>query len=105
VRVADRQRRCIAYRLNILGVCVWKDHCQLIAQDRSGHWDPLGPPRRLPIVIPKDPRFSESDPLLLTAYQYAIERPGSDLAAVLAQKTCFEKALYGEDAYLPESAV
>jgi hypothetical protein len=96
LRVPDRSGEFIGYRLNILGVRVWKNYCRLVAKDATGAWTPLGPPRPLPIIIPGDPSSIASDALLLTIYQYDVERPGSDLRQVLAQNKEFELAL-GED--------
>jgi hypothetical protein len=88
--------KCIGYRLNILGVRVWKDYCRLVAKDASGKWTPLGPPRSLPISIPNDPSSIASDALLLTIYQYEVERPGSDLRDILAQIKDLDLALSEE---------
>lgn len=96
MRVPDRVGKCIGYRLNILGVRVWKDYCRLVAKDTTGKWTPLGPPRSLPIDIPNDPSSIASDALLLTAYQYEVERPGSDLRDILAQTKDFDFALSEE---------
>jgi hypothetical protein len=93
VRVADPFAGCIGYKLNILGVRVLRDHCLLIAKDAAGKWAPLGPSRSLPLQIPDDPGTVASDALLLTVYQYDLERPGSDLRAVLAQTKNFDVAL------------
>jgi hypothetical protein len=79
--------------LNILGISVWQDRCQLVAKDQAGNWAPLGPAKALPIFLPQDPSEIEGDALLLTAYQYEMERPGSDLRATLAQTRDFEEAL------------
>lgn len=93
MRVPNREARCIGYRLNILGVRVWKDRCCLVAKNRHGEWEPFGPPRALPLMIPTDPTLIGSDSLLLTAHQYHLERPGSDLLPLLAQTKDFDVAL------------
>ena len=105
MRVPNPDEKCIGYRLNILGVRVWKDHCQLVARDSRGAWTPFGPPRPLPVKIPEDPSRVGSDALLITALQYEAERPGSDIRDVLAQKKDFEAALYesGNDSDASES--
>jgi len=72
---------------------VWKNYCRLVAKDATGAWTPLGPPRPLPIYIPNEPSSIASDALLLTIYQYELERPGSDLREILAQAKDFDLAL------------
>jgi hypothetical protein len=92
LRVVMKQEQCIGYRLNIIGVRVYRNYCQLSA--RSGdQWLTVGPVRDLPIIIPSDPAQFGMDPLLLTAYQYDQEQPGSDLRDVLAQRKDFDAAL------------
>ncbi len=94
MRAPNPDDKCIGYRLNILGVRVWSDRCQLVAKDADGSWIPLGPSRPLPVYVPADPaRIAPDDTLVLTAYQYDMERPGSDLRAVLARTKDFETAL------------
>jgi hypothetical protein len=91
-RVPNPVEQYIGYRLNILGVRVWKDRCQLIAR-RGDQWMPLGPSRPLPVKIPHDPAQIGTDTLLLTALQFDAEQPGSDIREVLAQTKDFETAL------------
>ena len=94
MRVVDREKKWIGFRLNLLGVRVWKDgRCQLVARNRDGRWDTLGPSRRLPVHIPDDVAVIGTDTLLLTAYQYEHEKPGSDLRALLEQSSDFEDAV------------
>jgi hypothetical protein len=97
MKVVDRAARLIDYRLNILGIRVWPDACQLIA--RSGaEWSPLGPRWDLPVQVPRNAeelKAAAADTLRLTAYQYNAEQPGSDLVAVLGQGRNFESALTG----------
>jgi hypothetical protein len=93
VRVTNKVERYISYRLNILGLRVWQDRCQLVAKDRNGRWAPLGDARALPITLPENPAEISTDALLLTAYQYDTERPGSDLRSVLARSRTFGEAL------------
>lgn len=93
MRVTNRTERYISYRLNILGIRVWEDRCHLVARDRTGHWQPLGSAKRLPIALPHSPEDIGGDTLLLTAYQYDLEQPGSDLRAVLSKKKDFQQAL------------
>jgi hypothetical protein len=92
LRVVNKQEQCIGYRLNIIGVRVYRDYCQLAA--RSGdQWLTVGPLHDLPVIIPTNPVELGSDPLLLTAYQYEQEKPGSDLRDVLAGRKDFDAAL------------
>lgn len=95
MRVVDRVGKAIDYRLNILGIRVWENACQLIA--RSGKdWTSLGPRWDLPVHVPgndEELKGAIADTLRLTAYQYHAERPGSDLAAVLSKAKMFESAL------------
>jgi hypothetical protein len=72
---------------------VREDRCYLSAKDRGGHWAPIGRDRLPPINLPGDPDEIGDDPLLLAAYQYDLERPGSDLRAVLTQARIFQEAL------------
>lgn len=97
-RVTDRFERSIGYRLNILGVRVWADRCQLVARDAQGLWTPFGSPRQLPLLIPDDKLDLDSDTLLLTALQYQSEFPRSDLREVLAQRKSFDLALHEDSA-------
>jgi hypothetical protein len=85
----------IDYYLNLLGVRVWKDACQLISRSGPG-WSPLGGQRPLPVRIPLTPAETTEDwvdELRMTAYQYQIENPDSDLAEVLSQTRDFFIAL------------
>ena len=93
-QILDSASRCIDYRLNILGIRVGDNYCQLIAKC-YGAWTPFGPRRSLPVKIPATPaelQDAASDVLRMTAYQYQAERPKSDLAAVLSQTRSFEAA-------------
>jgi hypothetical protein len=93
MRVVDLTNQSIGYRLNILGVRVWKDRCQLVAKNGHGHWETLGAPRPLPVHVPARLEDIGSDALIQTAYQYDREKPGSDLREVLAQKRPFEEVM------------
>lgn len=95
-RVPDPVHQYIGYRLNILGIRVWRDFCQLVAKDGHGEWMPIGAPRPLPVYIPDNPSHAESDALVLTALQYDSERPGSDIRDVLSQRKPFDQALRDE---------
>jgi len=95
VRIPDRNSKCISYQLNILGVKVWRDRCQLIAKDSSGRWQTIGAPRQLPVLISPHAEPDQSDTISLAARQYHFERPGSDLCEVLAQTKDFDVALTG----------
>ena len=92
VRVVNKLEECIGYRLNIIGVRVYRDYCQLSAKS-GNEWLTVGPIKPLPVIVPKEPAELGTDPLLLTAYQYEQERPGSDLFDVLAQRKNFDEAL------------
>jgi hypothetical protein len=92
VRVVNKREQCIGYRLNILGVRVYRDYCQLSAKSGS-EWLTVGPTKPLPLFIPDNPIELGSDPLLLTAYQYDQEHPGSDLYDVLARRKDFDQAM------------
>ncbi len=92
VRVVNQLEQCIGYRLNILGVRVYRDYCQLSA--KSGNdWFTVGPIKTLPLVLPNNPADLGTDPLLLTAHQYDQENPGSDLYDVLARRKSFDEAM------------
>jgi hypothetical protein len=92
VKVINRKEQCIGYRLNILGVRVYRDYCQLSAKS-GNEWLPVGPIKPLPVIVPEDPAGQGTDPFLLTAYQYDQEHPGSDLYEVLAQRKSFDEAM------------
>src|SRR5208283_4657067 len=88
----------IDYRLNILGIRVWERSCQLIAR-MGKDWGTIGPRWDLPVHVPRDAeelKTAAAEPLRLTAYQYCVECPGSDLAEVLSEAKDFAVAL--EDA-------
>ena len=92
---ADRKLNHIDYCLNILGLRVWKDACQLIAK-ADGNWTFIGPKWDLPIEIPTDEQSLKgagSDTLRLTAWQYEREHPGTDIREILLQTKNFEAAL------------
>ena len=84
----------IDYRLNILGIRVWEHSCQLIA--RSGQECGIIGLRDLPAHVPKvteELKTAAAGPLLLTAYPYCGECPGSDLPKVLNETLGFASAL------------
>jgi hypothetical protein len=90
--VVDRDHQWVSYRLNILGVRVYRTYCRLSAKRQHG-WEPVGPPRSLPIAIPNDQGGADEDPLLLTLSQYDRECPGSDLMDLLSGRKTFDAAL------------
>jgi hypothetical protein len=97
MKVVNRRERWIGFRLNILGIRVWENTCQLVAISR-GQWDTLGPRWDLPVqvpVTPEDLKAAASDTLRLTAYQYVNQNPGTDLADLLALRKDFEVAMRG----------
>ena len=51
MKVVDVIARSADYRLNLLGVRVWEDSCQLIAKG-EGSWSTLGARRLLPLEVP-----------------------------------------------------
>jgi hypothetical protein len=71
---------------------VYRTYCQLVAKVQN-EWVTIGPRRHLPVFVPLNPLELGTDPLLLTAYQYEQEQPGSDFYDVLAQRKDFEAAL------------
>ena len=93
VRVLDKTSKCVSYRLNLLGIAIWNDRCQLLARNERGDWKPLGAPRTLPIQLPDQVDSLQFDALLLTAYQYDQQNPGSDLRELFAQTKSVEQAL------------
>lgn len=91
VRIASPSERFIDYRLNILGIRVWGDSCQLIAKS-AAEWSTIGPRWDLPMHVPKNAeelKAAAAEPLRLTAYQYCEETPESGLAEVLDQTRDF----------------
>lgn len=92
-RVSGYSQPSIDYTLNLLGIRVWERSCVLIA--KSGwEWKPLGPPRALPIQVPRRAEdLKPSDELSMTAYQFHLECPESDLIEVLEQQKSFDLAL------------
>lgn len=96
MKVANATAGTIDYRLNIIGVRVWEDACQLISKDANGSWSTLGPRWDLPVHVPRNNqelKAASADTLRLTAYQYVTEKPGSDLVEVLARTVDFQTAL------------
>jgi hypothetical protein len=95
MRFVDQQERFIDYRLNLLGIRVWPHCCQLVS--RSGNeWITLGPKWDMPVEVPRwsgDLKDAATDTLRMTAYQYDVERPGSDLVEVLGGMKSFCAAL------------
>ena len=99
MRVTNKDQQCIGYRLNLLGVRAYRDHCQLVA--RVGEeWVPIGSPRSLPVEVPEDIAIAGDDALVITAYQYDQERPGSDLKDVLARRKGFDAAFIWGKAFI-----
>jgi hypothetical protein len=92
MRVPNPAQHCIGYRLNIIGVRVYRECCQLVARV-GDEWMHIGLPRALPISLPDDMRSVGLDPMLLTIYQYEAEFPGSDLLDVLALRKTLDEAL------------
>jgi hypothetical protein len=98
MKVVDTAGRWIDYRLNILGIRVWENSCQLVAKG-AGEWSTIGPRWDLPVQVPRNPeevKAAALDTLRLTAYQYVTEHKVSDLADVLAKQKDFEMAMQGE---------
>jgi hypothetical protein len=96
VRVVNKQLQCIGYRLNLLGVRVYRHHAQLVARS-GGEWVTIGPPRELPIEVPSAVTELGLDTLLLTASQYSQENPGTDLTDVLSLRKDFDAAIRRSD--------
>jgi len=95
--IFNKQDGWIGYRLNILGIRIWADKCQLVAKS-ADQWVVLGPHRPLPVSVPvsvEELARVAPDSLIITAFQYMAEHPDSDLTAVLAQKKEFQSALNG----------
>lgn len=97
MRYIDPAGGFIDYYLNLLGVRVTANDCQLIARNTAdGQWEPMRPKRALPIDIPADTKSLEAastDPLRLTAWQYDVECPGSDIREVLSRLREFRIAV------------
>jgi len=80
----------VDYRLHLLGIRLSKGTAQLIAKYGDSEWTTLGAVRALPLHIPQTPdelKAAGQDALLLTAYQYDAECPGSDLRKALGLPT------------------
>ena len=93
LRYANQGGGFVDYHLNLLGVRVFEDACQLVARSEQG-WVSIGPKCDLPIEIPKDTQeLIGTDSLKLTAWQYAQEHPCSDIREVLSRRKSFELAL------------
>lgn len=94
-RLVDQAGRFIDYRLNILGVRVWENECGLIAR-RSNTWFPIGQNAKLPIAIPRNMdelKKRLDDEICVTACQFYIESPQSDIVEVLGKRKDFSAAL------------
>ncbi len=95
MRIVNAASQSIDYCLNLLGIRVWENRCQLIAKDGAA-WMPLGPERDLPIQVPgnvKDLGGAAEDALIMTAFQHQAEHPAADLVEVLAKEKHFSAAL------------
>src|SRR5690242_972687 len=102
MKLVNRKERWIGYRLNIIGIRVWENECQLVSISR-GQWNMLGPRWDLPVHVPETPeelKAAVADTLRLTAYQYMNENKRSDLADLLARRKEFETAFQTTDAAL-----
>jgi hypothetical protein len=98
-RNADKTLCHIDYCLQLLGIRIWANSCQLTAKG-NGNWGPLGPKWDLPIEVPQDAealKTAGTDTLRLTAWQYMNEHPGTDICDVLSQKKQFDNALNEHD--------
>lgn len=96
MKVAHQRERWIGYRLNILGIRVWENDCQLVAKTRGDLWGTIGARRPLPVHIPQtvdELRTASVDSLRITAYQYAAAERESDIVQVLCQEKDFDVAL------------
>jgi hypothetical protein len=96
MKIVNRDAGMIDYRLNQLGIRVWNNAAQLIAKWHETEWATIGPPQKLPVkfpVAPPDLKDAAGDPLRLTAYQFDMECPGTDLRAVLALEKDFKAAV------------
>src|ERR1051326_295494 len=94
VKVVNHGEQWIGFRLNILGIRVWEGARQLVAKN-GDDWVTLGARRLLPLDIPATAdqlRAAASDPLRLTAYQYALEHEGSELGELLSMRKSFRSA-------------
>ena len=79
-----------------MGIRVWPDACQLVAR-HQGKWSPLGPRHELPVFVPQTReqlQFFSDDALRLTAWQYALEYPSSDLPLALGKTADFSAILH-----------
>ena len=97
LRVVDPEKVYIDYHLNLLGIRVTKEYCQLISRG-EGEWDTLGSKCPLPVQFPKTSELSEvaaADTLRVTAWQFERAFPNSDLRALLSQALDFDTALRG----------
>ena len=96
MKAVNRQFNTIGYRLNQLGIRICQHSVQLIARWRENEWTTIGPTRNLPLRVPTTPTelsAAADDTIRLTAYQYDMECPGSDIRAVLALEKYFESAM------------
>ena len=95
-KIKNHDGRTIEYHLHQLGIRVSHDACQLISKKNANDWVPIGPPQSLPIVVPCDhselAAMQFVDALIMTAYQYHIQQPGSDIVDVLSKKKSFAEA-------------
>jgi hypothetical protein len=95
IRYVDADNTFIDYRLSLLGVRVTACDCHLITRG-SGRWEGVGRTWPLPVAVPNDAeslRIAADNTVLLTAWQYDFEFPGSDIRAVLSQTKDFQSAL------------
>ena len=96
-KIVNEDEQFIDYRLNQLGVRVWADACRLISRVGT-NWVELGPRHRLGVTVPRNKKeLAETedlvDELVMTAFQYHMQHPGSDLVDVLSGRKPYANAL------------
>ena len=90
MRSVDKQKRYIAYTLNILGIRVSCGWCQLIAR-HGEEWVEIGVQRMLPLDFSPVANEINSDPVLLTIMQYQSECPDDGLLDLVQGKKSFSE--------------
>jgi len=95
MRHVDVCERFIDYHLSHLGLRVSEKQCQLVART-EGRWEVQGVSCSLPVEVPSDAASltaAANNVIALTAWQYDLECPGSDIRDVLSGRKEFATAL------------
>jgi hypothetical protein len=92
MRSVNKQKGYVAYTLNILGIKVFSDWCQLIAR-HGNDWVEIGVRRMLPLDLSEATKDGSTDPVVLTIMQYHSVCPHDGLMDVVQGKKNINEVL------------